>query len=144
MSTRSMSPLPKEPFLLDFDKIGDKATGYIVTTQKADLLPFAVRRVFWTFSTPVGVERGGHANKAMEELLVAVQGRVQVRLHTFQDQKYEFFLDRPSQGLYVPPLCWITVRCDENSLLLSLASTDFEEEDYIRDFADFAARISRK
>ncbi|CAN5890573.1 N/A [soil metagenome] len=139
-----MSPLPQEPFLLDFDKIGDKSTGYIVTTQKADLLPFAVRRVFWTFGTPVGVERGGHANKTMEELLVAVQGTVQVRLHTVQDQHYKFILDSPSQGLYVPPLSWIIVRCDEASVLLSLASTDFEEEDYMRDFADFGARISGK
>lgn len=139
-----MSPLPKEPFLLDFDKIGDKATGYIVTTQKADLLPFAVKRVFWTYGTPVGVERGGHANKVMEELLVAVQGTIQVKLHTIQDQVYEFVLNTPNQGLYVPPLCWIIIRCDENSILLSLASTDFEKEDYILDFADFGTLVSRR
>lgn len=139
-----MSPLPKEPFLFHFDKIGDKATGYLVTTQKADLLPFAVRRVFWTFGTPAGLERGGHANRMMEELLVAVQGQIQVTLHTSQDQKHEFVLDSPSQGLYVPSLCWIRVRCGEGSVLLSLASTDFAEEDYIHDFADFAALISRR
>jgi hypothetical protein len=137
-----MRPLPKEPFLFHFDQIGDKATGYIVTTQKAEFLPFAVKRVFWTFGTPVGVERGGHANKVMEELLVAVQGRIQVTLHTSHDQRYTFVLDSPRQGLYVPPLCWIVIRCEQNSVLLSLASTDFEKEDYIHDFADFAALVS--
>jgi hypothetical protein len=132
-----MNPVLKEPFLLDFDQIGDKSTGFLVTTQEANRLPFAVKRVFWTFDTPAGRERGGHANKLMEEILVAIRGEVQVTLRTIKQEEYSFVLDSPARGLYVPPFCWITIRLAENSILLSLASTDFEEADYIRDYADF-------
>jgi hypothetical protein len=137
-----MSPISKEPYLINFDKIGDKSIGYIVTTQKADFLPFMVRRIFWTVGTPVGVQRGGHANKTMQELLVAVQGNIQVTLKTKKNKEYSFILDSPAKGLYVPPFCWITIDFEEDSVLLSLASTDFNEADYIREYTNFCALLS--
>jgi dTDP-4-dehydrorhamnose 3,5-epimerase-like enzyme len=92
--------------------------------------------VFWTYGTPAGVLRGQHANKATEEVLVAVTGSIRVETDNGR-RKETFVLDSPTQGLYIPAMCWTDLHFAPGSIALCLTSTDFDEADYIRDYAVF-------
>jgi WxcM-like, C-terminal len=126
----------KIPRILTFETTGDPASGFLVSTQRADWLPFPVKRVFWIQQVPAGVRRGQHAGKTMAEVLVAEQGRVEINTEC-RLGKQHFVLDRPDQGLYVPEKCWIDLVFSPDALLLCLASTDYDPQDYIADYADF-------
>ena len=132
----NLKNLPASPYLLTFERIGSPAVGYITTTQYAEQLPFKVRRVFWTHGTPPEVVRGHHANKATEEVLIALTGTVHVKADTGH-QVQEFELSDSRKGLYIPAMCWTELRFSEGAVALCLTSTDYSEEDYIRDYAYF-------
>ena len=125
------------PYLLKFDQIGQAGTGVLVTTQQSDNLPFAVKRVFWVLEAFSEVKRGNHANKITEEVMVALSGAVTVQTESRSGQKQTFELTDPAIGLYIPPYCWLTISFSPGTVLLCLASTDFDEADYIQDLAGF-------
>ena len=126
---------PVEPYLLSFAHLPD-ATGTLVSTQDAQGLPFAVQRVFWVYGGPEGSERGGHAHRTTQEVLVALQGSVQVETETAQGRQV-FELSSPTQGLFIPPYCWIKVRPSKGAVLCCMTSTHYEEADYLREYAEF-------
>ena len=126
-----------EPYLLSFDQIGSAALGQLISTQQAGNLPFAVKRVFWVFNTPPDVQRGNHANKVTQEVMIAVQGAVTVETESRSGQKQTFTLNDPQKGLYIPTYCWLTINFAPGTILLCLTSTDFDEADYMLDLAEF-------
>lgn len=128
--------MAKPPYLLELRRIGEISLGYISVAEGADL-PFAVRRVFWTYYTPESVIRGRHAHYDLEQILFAVAGRIRVTTEALSGEKGEFFLEKPHLGLYVPPLNWHAMQFSHNAVMLSLASTEYNEPDYIRDYAKF-------
>lgn len=132
----AQDPSAKIPRILTFDTLGDAASGFLVSTQQAGRLPFAVKRVFWVQQVPAGVRRGLHAGKTMAEVLVALQGRVAVSTESAAGKQH-FVLDRPDQGLYVPEKCWIELSFSADALLLCLASTDYDPADYVNDYTEF-------
>ncbi|QNF34898.1 FdtA/QdtA family cupin domain-containing protein [Adhaeribacter swui] len=124
-----------EPALFAADFTGDAHRGYIVSTQRAANLPFAIRRVFWSFGIPEDQLKGDHAHRLDRKILVALQGQITIETET--DQIKQFRLNSPFQALYVPALCWIKLRYSPGSILLALSSTDFVEQDYIYNYDEF-------
>lgn len=104
-----------------------------------DNAPFAVRRVYWIHSLSAGEVRGNHAHRSMQQLLIAVNGSFRVTLDDGKDNR-EFTLSSPFQALWVPAGLWrhILTLADQSTLLV-LASTHFDEADYIRDYPAFLA-----
>jgi dTDP-4-dehydrorhamnose 3,5-epimerase-like enzyme len=132
-----MSSYPA-PHLLTFSQIGDAEIGYLsVSEQVAPPLPFAVRRVFWTYYTPDNILRGRHAHHATEHILLAVAGRIVVNIERADGKLEVFRLENPHVGLYVPPNVWHTMQYSPGAVQLALASLPFAEEDYIRDYQEF-------
>ena len=130
-----------EPYLMQFEKIGDASSGFLATSQQAALLPFAVKRVFWVYGTPDAVKRGGHANKVTEEVMIAVQGSVSVQTESASGQLQNFELSDPTFGLYIPTYCWLSISFSPGAVLVCLASTDFDAADYIQDREEFRELI---
>ncbi|MBD1398473.1 FdtA/QdtA family cupin domain-containing protein [Pontibacter sp. JH31] len=124
------------PYLLQFTEVGSEAIGYIASTQYARHVPFKIKRVFWTYGTPQQVQRGQHANKATEEVLVALTGSITAETDNGKNRQ-TFVLDAPTKGLYIPAMCWTNLQFSEGTIGLCLASTDFDDADYIRDYAVF-------
>ncbi|MBR6976248.1 MAG: WxcM-like domain-containing protein [Ottowia sp.] len=77
-------------------------------------LPFEVRRCFMVYHVPNAEVRGEHAHCCCKQFLIAINGSVRVRVDDGQ-QRDEFILDRPSLGLYMPPMVWGTQYCPERS-----------------------------
>ena len=100
-------------------------------------LPFKIRRVYWIYDVPGGEIRGGHAFRETDELIVALSGSFDVILHDGKEQVV-FNLNRSYYGVLVPRMIWRSIEnFSTNSLALIIASTDFDDKDYIRDFQTF-------
>ncbi|MBK7762860.1 MAG: WxcM-like domain-containing protein [Bacteroidetes bacterium] len=124
------------PHIIEFKRIGDASLGYISVAEK-ETLPFEVKRVYWTYFTPEDVQRGGHAHYDLEQILLAVAGKIIVKTELLNGEIGEFILDKPNMGLYIPKMCWREMQYTHNAVQICLASIAYSEDDYIRDYDTF-------
>jgi len=125
-----------EPALINLPKHLD-ARGNLSFIEEDSQLPFKIKRVYWIYDVPGGEIRGGHAFKETEELIVALSGSFDVVLHD-GDKEMRFHLNRSYNGVLVPKMIWRELdNFSTNSLAVIIASTEYNERDYIRNFEDF-------
>lgn len=124
------------PYLIEFDKIGSPGLGYISIAEK-ERLPFQVKRIYWTYYTPEEVKRGGHAHYELEQILLAVSGRINVRTELLNGEETTFILEKPNMGLFIPRLCWREMQYSHNAVQVCIASMEYDEKEYIRDYKTF-------
>lgn len=100
-------------------------------------IPFEIKRAYWIYDVPGGEERGGHSYFTNQEFIIALSGSFDVILDDGRIQK-TFTLNRSYYGLYVPSGIWRQMNnFSTNSLAFVIASTEFNENDYERDFDRF-------
>src|SRR6218665_3311972 len=121
----------KGPHLVRFPRIGNTMIGYISVAEN-DTLPFAVNRVYWTYYTPESISRGGHAHYDLEQILVAVSGKIIVNTEMPGNIKERFILETPDIGLFLPKYCWHEMQYTHNSVQMCIANSVYAEADYIR------------
>ena len=125
-----------KPHLIELPRFFD-LRGNLSFIEEDTQLPFKIRRVYWIYDVPGGEVRGGHAFRDTMELVVALSGSFDVVLHDGRKQ-YRFSLNRSYYGVLIPKMIWRSIEnFSTNSLALIIASTDYEESDYIRKFEDF-------
>lgn len=113
------------------------ARGNLSFVQQEDHIPFAIHRTYWLYDVPGGACRGGHAYRENQEFIVAMSGSLDVVLND-GTQKQTFTLNRSYYGLYVPKGIWRVIEnFSTNSLALILSSTDYDANDYVRDYDEF-------
>jgi mannose-6-phosphate isomerase-like protein (cupin superfamily) len=105
----------------------EDARGALTVMQ--EVLPFAVRRVFWITGAD-GSVRGGHRHGRTRQFLVALHGRVVVHMDNGV-VKDDVVLDRPNIGLLVEPRDWHTMKFEQGGVLLVFASEPYDRNDYI-------------
>jgi dTDP-4-dehydrorhamnose 3,5-epimerase-like enzyme len=127
----------EKPYLIEFPKVGDSSMGYISIAEFEKTLPFEVKRTFWTYYTPESIVRGRHAHHVTEQVLVAVAGRIIVNTEMRDGEIMTFVLEKPNQGVYIPPTAWHTMQYSHSAVQLAFASTIYTPEDYIRNFDEF-------
>ena len=104
-------------------------------------LPFMPLRYFITFDVPNERVRGEHAHRCCQQFLICVRGSCSVLVDDGH-QREEFRLDRPTLGIHVPPMVWATeYKHSADSTLMVFASDYYDPDDYIRDYAEFAAMV---
>lgn len=126
--------------LIDLPKIFDPR-GNLTVAEEFTNLPYKISRVYWVYDVPAGESRGGHAHKHCREFIIAVSGSFTVTLDDGHD-KQTFLLNHPYQGLLVETGVWRTLDdFSSGAVCLVLASDVFQEEDYIREYADYIEYI---
>ena len=111
--------------------------GNISVIENGMTVPFDVKRVYYLYDVPGGESRGGHAHKALRQLIVAASGSFNVTLDD-GSVKRTFTLNRPYQGLLIVPGIWRELDdFSSGSVCLVLASHLYEESDYIRDYKKY-------
>lgn len=131
-----MEPKKILPQLFDLPKLLDHR-GNLSYIEEETHFPFKIRRVYWIYDVPGGEYRGAHAFRSSEEFIVALSGSFDVVLNDGV-KEYRYALNRSYYGLLVPRMTWrVMENFSTNSLALVIASTDFDQADYIRDFATF-------
>ena len=125
-----------DPSLINLPKFLD-LRGNLSFIEEETHIPFKIKRVYWIYDVPGGDHRGGHAFRETEELIVALSGSFDLRLHDGKTE-YNFSLNRSYYGVLVPRMVWRMIdNFSTNSLALIIASTDYNGEDYLRDFDEF-------
>ena len=126
----------KKPEIIQLPKIMDPR-GNLSFFETENHIPFEIKRTYWIYDVPGGEKRGGHAYKQTEEFVVALSGSFDVILDNGTSRQ-TFSLNRSYYGLYIPKLFWREMcNFSTNSLALIVASTDYDEKDYIRDYDYF-------
>jgi hypothetical protein len=112
-------------------------SGNLIWAEAERQIPFAVKRIYFLHNVPVAGMRGGHAHKALQQLIIAANGSFDVLLDDGSERK-TFHLHTPSQGLYICPMIWRELTSfSVDSVCLVLASEFYDESDYIRDCVAF-------
>jgi dTDP-4-dehydrorhamnose 3,5-epimerase-like enzyme len=127
----------KEPQLIELKEIGDSSEGYLTVAEGSTDIPFDIKRVFWSYYTPQMITRGRHAHHVLEQVLVAVSGKIIVTNEDLKGKTTVHVLEDPNIGLYIPPLHWHVIQFSHNAVMMSLASTVYNPEDYISDYEIF-------
>jgi WxcM-like, C-terminal len=125
------------PFLIHFKGIGNPEIGYLSVAEIANNVPFEIKRVFWTYKTTQIISRGRHAHHETQIIIIAAHRSIVVKTEMNTGEKTDFLLNSPDIGLYLPPLCWHTLQYSHDAVQLVLASTNYNAEDYIRDYEVF-------
>ena len=126
--------------IIGFPKVHDPR-GNLTFIEGGEHLDYDIARVYYIYDVPGGAERGGHAHKQTQELLVAMSGSFDVVLSDGNVEQ-RFHLNRSHYGLYVPPMTWRSLEnFSSGSVCMVLASHRYTEEDYYRSRAEFEAAL---
>ena len=110
--------------------------GNLVPIENTDI-PFNIRRIFYVFSVKDQNDRGRHSHHKTKQVLICLQGRVKVNCDDGRNRK-QWILDDPTQALYIPEMIWDEqIYTTEDSILLVLANTKYNINDYIEDYEKF-------
>lgn len=105
-------------------------------------LPFDIKRVYYLFDVPFGSERGGHAHKNLLQLVVPLSGSFELVLKDETEEK-SILLNNPTKGVLIPTMTWREIQnFSAGAVCLVLASEEYDENDYIRDWTSFTQIVS--
>jgi hypothetical protein len=125
--------------IIDIPKI-ENEKGNIAVIEN-DAVPFQIKRVYYLFDVPSSAQRGGHAHKNLNQVLIALSGSFDVVLKDGNVTK-TITLNKPDKGLLITRNIWRELEnFSSGSVCLVLASEVFKEEDYIRDYDEFLASV---
>lgn len=128
--------------MLEFSQKGDER-GYLVIVEGMKDIPFEIRRIFYIYGSDSQVIRGQHANRKSEFVLINVSGTSKVRIKDGKGNEAVFTLNRPHTGIYLPKMIWKEMYdFSEDSVLLCLASENYDTEEYIREYAEFQKLVN--
>ena len=126
--------------IIDLPKITDPR-GNLTFIEANRHFPFPIQRIYYLYDVPGGAERGGHAHKALNQLIIAMAGSFDVILDDGSEKK-RIHLNRSYYGLYVCPMIWRELdNFSTGSVCMVLASNYYDEADYFRDYKQFLAAI---
>lgn len=122
--------------IIELPKIRDPR-GNLTFIEGCRHVPFNIARVYYVYDVPGGSERGGHAHKELEQLIVAMSGSFDIVLDDGGARR-RYHLNRSYYGLYVSPMVWREIdNFSSGSVCMVLASDIYREDDYFRDRSVF-------
>jgi hypothetical protein len=122
--------------LIELPVIHD-ARGDLTFIEGSRHVPFEIARVYYLYNVPVDAERGGHAHKALQQVVFALSGSFRVRIDD-GDERTDHWLRDPRRGLYIDRLIWREMDSfSQGAVCMVLASIPYDKADYIRDYEEF-------
>ncbi len=117
--------------------INHQANGNLTSVSNGIQVPFDVKRVYYLYDVPGGFSRGGHGHLELQQLIVALSGSFDIIVDDGK-VKRTFHLSRPNVGLYMPSGLWRELdNFSSGSICFVLASIEYDEKDYFRDYEKF-------
>lgn len=128
--------------IIKLPKISDPR-GNLTFIEQMKHIPFEIKRVYWIYDVPGGEMRGGHAFMEQREFIVALSGSFDVVINDGKNEQRNH-LNRSYFGLYVPAGLWRHLdNFSTNAVAMVVSSTNYREEDYIRDFDAYLNYIKK-
>ncbi len=128
--------------ILDMNVIGDER-GKLVALEGNKNVPFDIKRVYYIFDTLPDLIRGKHAHKELEQIIIAIDGACQFVLDDGKT-KEKIWLNTPTKGLYIGKNMWREMHhFSYGCKLMIIASTYYDEKEYIRDYQEFLESLKQ-
>jgi dTDP-4-dehydrorhamnose 3,5-epimerase-like enzyme len=127
----------KEPYIIEFKKIGTPEVGFISVAENQKDFPFDVKRIYWVYETPSEIGRGNHAHIQGEQVVVVLNGSAKIHLTDVREKEYAFSLESRNTGLFIPAMYWRRLELSKDAIVLCMASKGYDDKDYIRDYQEF-------
>lgn len=129
--------------IIDLQVFPDE-NGKLAVIENDGRCPFAIKRMFFLYDVPSGAARGGHSHYKEEQLIIAVTGSFDVRLNDGRSIR-TVTLSKPNKALHVTAGIWRELdNFTSGAVCVVLSSTNFNEEDYVRDFDTFLSLTCSK
>lgn len=128
--------------LIELPKISDPR-GNLTFIEGSQHIPFDIARIYYLYDVPGGAERGGHAHKALRQMIIPVAGSFDIHLDDGIAQR-TFQMNRSYVGLYICPMIWREIdNFSSGAVCLVLASQHYDEADYYRDYQEFITDVNK-
>ena len=128
--------------IIDVSKIHNKS-GNITVVENGKNIPFDVKRIYYLYDVPGGEARGGHAHYELEQYIIAASGSFDVILDDGKNRK-RVTLNKPNIALHIVPGLWRKLdNFSSGSVSLVLASHEYDEKDYIRNYNDYTKYLNK-
>lgn len=127
----------KLPKIISFTTVCPFEGKLIGINEKQNLELFPIKRIYWINYSTLVITQSEHAHKSLHQVIIAIDGEVEISLESQDGNISEFLIEHPNQGLYIPPMFWKRIRYKKPCILLCLASEPYDENDYIRDYETF-------
>jgi len=129
--------------LCQLNKFHDPEGNLTVISENVHI-PFPINRVFYSYDIPGGEDRGAHAHKKCHQFIIAASGSFEILLDDGVNKR-TVTLNRPFYGLHVPPGIWAAEQgFSSGSICLVLASHEYEEADYIREYDEYIRYVQQQ
>jgi dTDP-4-dehydrorhamnose 3,5-epimerase-like enzyme len=79
--------------------------GSLISLEELKNVPFPIKRVYCIYDTKPDQERGKHAHKELEQIIVCLNGSCSFALNDGDTQE-TVDLDSPNVGLYIGKNIW--------------------------------------
>ncbi|MCD4562363.1 sugar 3,4-ketoisomerase [Lelliottia nimipressuralis] len=117
--------------------------GSLIALEEENNIPFEIKRVYYMFNTKEGVRRGLHAHRKLKQVAIAMRGSCRFVLDDGKE-RVEILLDNPAQGLLIDSCMWREMYdFSEDCVLMVLADSHYDENDYIRDYNAFLDKVNK-
>jgi len=102
--------------------------GKLTVIEK--IIPFEIKRIFFIYGVD-NSSRGGHRHKTTFQAVICLKGSCRIHNHDASSESI-YILDDPSKCLLLDPTDWhLMDQFSENAILMVLASTHYDPDDYI-------------
>lgn len=135
----------KHSGFIPLPRIKDGIDGTISVAEYGRHIPFEIKRVYYIYGlNNANAVRGKHAHKELEQVLFCINGSCKIGLDDGTHQQ-DILLDQPDKGILLGKELWHTMKeFKANCILLVLASDEYNEDDYIRDYDRFIQYVNRR
>lgn len=127
--------------LVDLKVIGDNR-GSLIALEQGLNIPFAIKRVYYIYNTLSEVSRGFHAHRRLEQMAICVSGSCNIVVDDGATRQ-QVRLDSASKALIIRNMIWREMHeFSDDCVLLVLASENYDESDYIRNYDQFIKEVN--
>lgn len=128
---------------IELPKIADPR-GNLTFIEGNRHVPFDIKRVYYLYDVPGGAERGGHAHKNLQQLIIAMSGSFDIILDNGR-QKQRYHLNRCYYGLHIGRMVWREMdNFSSGAVCMVLASAPYDESDYYRNYDEFLLALKEE
>jgi dTDP-4-dehydrorhamnose 3,5-epimerase-like enzyme len=122
---------------LKFFTAAESQDGTLTVIEKKDNLPFEVKRVYYICGAPQNLVRGRHAHRKLKRILFCPSGSCDFILDDGRERVTIKMRNR-DHGLYIYGSLWLEFsNFSPDCVVICLASDEYDEVDYIRDYDQF-------
>ena len=106
---------------------------------------FLVKRVYYLYNLKKNQARGSHAHKNLKQCIICLKGKAEIYFNKGEKNEKKYFLDSPDKGVLIKNCSWCDIeQFEKDSILIVLASEEYNKNDYLRTKEKYQKYISKK